>query len=87
MLTRGMSEESFQERIEALKERRLGSDEEERDDVGLWQGALQEAGRIEWPTLPNALGNTALVVTIVIASSALLTAVNAVFSRASQALF
>lgn len=59
----------------------------QQQSTRLLQGALDEARKIDWPTLPEALGNTAVVVGIVIGSSAVLTTINAVLSRIAARVF
>jgi len=88
--------DSFEQRIHNLSSRSTfqpsPSEAEPLPEVpsrfqNLFSGAAEESQKINWPTLPEALGNTAVTVAIVISSSAALTAINAVLSRIAARVF
>ena len=54
---------------------------------GFLGDVLQEARLIEWPSLQQALGDTVLVVAIVLGSAALLFAVNTLLADLSKAIY
>lgn len=54
---------------------------------GFLGDVLQEARLIEWPSLQQALGDTVLVVAIVLGSAALLFAVNTLLADVSKAIY
>ena len=51
------------------------------------QGALEEVGQIEWPTVGSALQTTGIVIGIVTGSAVVLLGVNSVLAAASQSIF
>ncbi|GLJ12917.1 hypothetical protein SUGI_0200410 [Cryptomeria japonica] len=52
-----------------------------------WGGVLEETGQIEWPPFQRVLGTTALVLAVIVGSSAVLLTVNAVLAELSDKIF
>jgi len=78
------SEPSLGEQISALKNKGA-SDPDASDNI--FVGALEEVGKVEWPTVGTALSTTGIVIAIVIGSTFVLLSVNSVLSAVSQKLF
>eukprot|EP00270_Netrium_digitus_P018499 TRINITY_DN7057_c0_g5_i1.p1 TRINITY_DN7057_c0_g5~~TRINITY_DN7057_c0_g5_i1.p1 ORF type:complete len:210 (+),score=23.67 TRINITY_DN7057_c0_g5_i1:26-631(+) len=52
-----------------------------------WQGVWEETRMIEWPSFSRVFGTTAVVITIILASTFVILAVNAVFAELSDLVF
>ena len=52
-----------------------------------FQGVVEEAQLVEWPSPLEALGRTVLVIAVVMGSAVVLTGVNSIFAEASKQLF
>ena len=56
-------------------------------EEGLVSGVMEEVGLIQWPSFVSALGNTVLVIVIVLGTSAVLFGVNTLLTEASGVIY
>ena len=80
-------EASLGDQIRELKKKQSGGGGDPDASNNIVQGALEEVGQIEWPTVGSALQTTGIVIGIVTGSAVVLLGVNSVLAAASQSIF
>ncbi|KAI4345641.1 hypothetical protein L6164_012741 [Bauhinia variegata] len=59
----------------------------EKEGENLLSGVAEEIREIEWPAFGKVLGTTGVVISVILGSSVVLTAVNAVLAELSDKVF